>query len=78
MRLKPDLRADLAVITTRAIDLLKAIRTLPETEGGIVAAAQAMSRQERQQTVDYLGQLAQALGGIRERALRVKRALEEG
>jgi hypothetical protein len=52
MQVKVDVRNQLSIVTSRAGDLIKAIRELPETEEAMVSALQAMGREERAMAQD--------------------------
>jgi hypothetical protein len=81
MQVKVDVRNQLGIVTSRASDLLKAIRELPETEEDMVAALQAMGREERTMAQDYLLRLSQQFYELRQRTqwlrYRVQESLDE-
>jgi hypothetical protein len=78
MRVKHDLRAELGIVVSRCNELLSALQQLPDTEDAMLIAAQALSRQERAQTVEYLTAFCQRLYVLREHGLWAKRMLSEG
>jgi hypothetical protein len=78
MQVKHNLRAELAIIASRASDLEKAFLALPDTEAAMDEALQAMSTEEKKQSASYVRMLSQKCFSIRNECQWIAVRLEGG